>query len=406
MVSTAEVMLQAFWTAVLAGAVSMVFARILERRGGIVGGILSGSPVVVIATALGAYYEHSNVRDFQITMLSIPIGMLATAVFLCVWLFGPAKMSDRLSLHRTILVLAVVGLLAWFAVAVPLDVLITTVLQDHFSPAMILASVFSWLAITALGLGLMFKPHPAPVGTNPVSTPMLIFRGALPFLTVFAALALAKENPVLGGIAASFPAVFLSVLVGTCYAQGEAVASGAAGSMVLGMSSAAAYALLAGAAFPLHSIGPWFGTLIVYLTCVLCLSVPSYFYARWRERATWQTRQQAFWTEEEGLVAAGERLPSMTPSQATELHEIRAAAVSEETGPAGAEAKKLPRKAAGAVGRGGLLPLHSRLTIATPSTGRRSSRSIFEMAPSSTDAAAAGSGGGGGGSGGGSSRRV
>ena len=90
----------------------------------------------------------------------------------------------------------------------------------------------------------------------------------------------AQGQPFVAGLAAVFPAIFLTSMVALWLAQGPTVPRGAAGPMAMGGVSVAIYALVA-----MYSLPAWgvvFGSLAAWLIAVLGWSLPAFLLLRKR----------------------------------------------------------------------------------------------------------------------------
>ncbi len=88
--------------------------------------------------------------------------------------------------------------------------------------------------------------------------------------------------PLVAGLAAVFPAIFLTTMVALWISQGSDVPTGAAGPMMLGGSSVAMYSLIAPWALPEYGI--YLGSAICWLASVLLTSLPAYSWLSWRKK--------------------------------------------------------------------------------------------------------------------------
>ena len=86
---------------------------------------------------------------------------------------------------------------------------------------------------------------------------------------------------MLAGVAAVFPAIFLTTMVSLWWSQGQAVPMGAVGPLVLGSGSVSAYALCA--AFSLPALGPGWGSLVAWVAAVVVVTVPAWWWLRGRD---------------------------------------------------------------------------------------------------------------------------
>jgi hypothetical protein len=99
-----------------------------------------------------------------------------------------------------------------------------------------------------------------------------------------AAVALASVGgPLAAGMAAVFPAIFLTTMVSLWLSQGEAVQVGAVGPMMLGSGSVSAFAVVAAWAVPVWGIG--LGAAAAWAAAVGLVTVPAWWWlGRGREQ--------------------------------------------------------------------------------------------------------------------------
>lgn len=265
-------------SAVAAGSVAILSTVAVERLGGRKGGLVATLPTTIVPASIGIAAASSDPGPFVDSMSSIPAGMWVNVVFLLCWRVFPQHLPTGTLLQR---------LMMMVGVAMGVWVLLATVLVWG------LHSVTAWggtvvdvgrvSAAGTLGLGLFatWSARPAPAGQRAVSPWVLASRGVLAALAVAAAVGLASvAGPLIAGVAAVFPAIFLTSMVSLWWSQGEAVQGGAVGPMMLGASSVSAYALLAADLFPLF--GPTWGAVAAWLGAVTLLTLPSSAYLRWR----------------------------------------------------------------------------------------------------------------------------
>ena len=89
--------------------------------------------------------------------------------------------------------------------------------------------------------------------------------------------------PIIAGLAAVFPAIFLTTMVALWIAQGADVPTGAAGPMMLGGSSVSVYSLIAPFALPAY--GLILGSIVCWFGAVISTSTPAYLWLSKRNDA-------------------------------------------------------------------------------------------------------------------------
>lgn len=270
--------------AALAGVVAVAVTLAVEHWGGRVGGLLGTLPTTIVPAAAGIWAQSPEPADFLAAMAMTPVGMWVDVLFLWGWRVLPPRLArDADEVGARGLLLRVLGatLLLWCGAAA-----VAVVAMDSLrSSALPLwpVGVLALLLSVGLGAAACRANPPAPSGRRSVSLPTLVARGLLAAVAIGVAVVMARVGgPLLAGMAAVFPAIFLTTMVSLWWSQGRAVQAGAVGPMMLGASSVSAYALLAGLLLPRWglvggSIGAW-------VLAVALVTVPA-----WR----WLARQQS-----------------------------------------------------------------------------------------------------------------
>ncbi len=254
----------------LLGAVVAVAATVaIERLGGRLGGVVGAMPTTIVPASLGLWAAAAG-PPFDLAMGTIPVGLLADALFLATWRYLPAQLPVTWS-SRSRLTVMVVGSLAVWGVAAWIGLLGLSTPALQAQP---LLSGLAALGLLGLAGALLVAVAPAASGAaRRVSPTTLGLRGLLAALAVGGAVALgALGVPVLAGLAAVFPAIFLTTMVSLWVSQGEDVPVGAVGSIVLGSCSVGVFALVSAWTFPWQ--GPWVGAALAWLAAVLSVSLP------------------------------------------------------------------------------------------------------------------------------------
>jgi hypothetical protein len=135
------------------------------------------------------------------------------------------------------------------------------------------------LTVVLAGAGLLacWRAPPAPAGRRRVGPLVLAARGLLAAGAIGGAVWLAAVGGALAaGMAAVFPAIFLTSMVSLWLSQGEAVQAGAVGPMMLGSTSVAVFALLAAWLFP--ALGPGPGAVVAWLLAATLVTVPAWWW--------------------------------------------------------------------------------------------------------------------------------
>lgn len=262
-------------SALFAGLVATGVTLAIERWGGLVGGVLGTVPSTIVPAAAGMYLSGSEDELLQ-SMAIVPLGMLLNALFLGVWVLLPSHLSTR----RPLVVTTLVSLIVWACAGVALLVVIgkaTSLGASHWT-----IGFGGLFLLIALAVRFNLNPRPAPKGSHQVHWPVLIGRGGAAAFAIGCAVWLSSQGlPLLAGLAAVFPAIFLTSMVALWLAQGETVPQGAAGPMMLGGVSVAVYALVI--MWSLPTLGPVLGSLVAWLVAVGGWSYPVYLILRRRD---------------------------------------------------------------------------------------------------------------------------
>lgn len=261
----------ALLSAGLAGLVAIGATVAIERLGGRRGGLLSTLPTTIVPAAVG-FSAELDVPAFQAAMFVTPAGMLVNAAFLWSWRALPPLLPTT-SLRGRLALMVTLSLAIWGATA-------------SLSYGVLTALPSEWLGVQAVllsavlfGVGVLAnrRAPPAPRGTNRVPLPVLLARGGLAALAIGVAVGLAQVgSPFLAGLAAVFPAIFLTTMVSLWMSQGEAVQIGAVGPMMLGSGSVSFYAVFAAWALP--SLGTVVGAGVAWLAAVGLVTAPAWWW--------------------------------------------------------------------------------------------------------------------------------
>ena len=257
--------------ACLGGLVAIIATVSVEKFGGKLGGLISSLPSTIIPCSIGFWLSSSEMIDFTQSVMVIPWGMFVNALFLFSWRWFPPRLSAELSPNKKLSIVVILSLLVWMVGAFLL-VFLWDFVQDPF--------LWGWLgALSLLSFGIVscLNNPPAPKGSKKISLFVLFNRGLLASCTVGLSIWLSSLGvPVLAGMSAVFPAIYLTAMVSIWLAQGEDVQTGAIGPMILGSVAVASYAILSGYLYPLLGIG-W-GAVLCWLLSVGGVSVPAWWF--------------------------------------------------------------------------------------------------------------------------------
>ncbi len=220
-----------------------------ERYGTKIGGLIGGLPSTVIVTLFFIGLTQTPLVAVSATTI-IPLSMSCTGLFMVVYLFF-ARRGLRVGLA--------IALLIWFCLS---GLLVGLDIRD------VRISILGWVCL-AVGCFLVVEkgmkiPSRIRVKAHYTTTQIVyraVFGGAV---ITFAVLMGKLGGPLLGGIFATFPAMFLSTLVIT-YRVGGADFSRAVGKSLLvsGIATVPIYALAVRFLYPWAGLG--LGTLLAIL---------------------------------------------------------------------------------------------------------------------------------------------
>lgn len=258
-------------SACLAGLVAIGATVAIERLGGRRGGLLSTMPTTIVPAALGMASQLDD-AGFQLAMYTTPAGMLVNAAFLWSWRVLPARLPQG-SVRARLAMMVAGSLLVWAATAT------VSLFALRAAPEAALGPLAVVLSASLLGVGLLANrgAPAAPKGRRAVPLPALLARGVLAASAIGAAVWLASVGgPFLAGLAAVFPAIFLTTMVSLWLSQGEAVQVGAVGPMMLGSGSVSFYAVFA--AWLIPALGPLGGATAAWVAAVGVVTAPAWWW--------------------------------------------------------------------------------------------------------------------------------
>ena len=250
-------------SALFAGLVATGVTLAIERWGGLVGGVLGTVPSTIVPAAAGMHLSGSQDELLQ-SMAIVPLGML----------------PNHLSTRRPLLVTTLVSLIVWACAGVALLAVIGKATSQGVSHWTI--GFIGLFLLIALAVRFNVQARPTPKGSRQVQWPVLVGRGGAAAFAIGCAVWLSSQGlPLLAGLAAVFPAIFLTSMVALWLAQGETVPQGAAGPMMLGGVSVAVYALVVMWSIP--ALGPVSGSVLAWFVAVGGWSYPVYLILRRRD---------------------------------------------------------------------------------------------------------------------------
>lgn len=264
-----------FLSALVAGIIAVLVTLAIERWGGLTGGLLGTMPSTIVPAAAGIYSAGDAVVLNQ-SLAIIPLGMLINGLFLAVWVYLPPRFEHFKSplLLTTVSALAVwalFGIIMLFGVELALD----------SGRSALEIGLLGLILLIVLAVGMNWKAQATPKGKRPVAGRVLLIRGSAAASAIGAAVWLSYQGqPLVAGLAAVFPAIFLTSMVALWHAQGPTVPQGAAGPMTLGGASVAIYALVA--MYSLPAWGAVVGSLFAWCVSVIGWSLPAFLVLRKR----------------------------------------------------------------------------------------------------------------------------
>ena len=267
--------------AIAAGAVAILVTVLIERYGGVVGGALGTVPTTIVPAVAGMASAQGDAELME-SLSVVPAGMLVNAIFLSVWIFLPPRL-EGLSPSRSLALTTVASLAVWGVVGTIAVLAIGDAHVSGSSPRSV--AVAGVLMTAAFGLLLGWSPREAPPGSEGVSAPVLLARGAMAASAIGASVWVAGLGyPLVAGLASVFPAIFLTSMVALWVSQGPSVPRGAAAPMLLGGGSVGVYALVAMTTVAEHGMA--MGSMVAWAVAVLGWSLPSYAFLNWRSGAS------------------------------------------------------------------------------------------------------------------------
>ena len=270
----------AILAAIMAGVVATTVTVLIEKYGGVVGGILGTIPTTIIPAAIGMGSEGGN-DSLIISLAIVPAGMLINAIFLSTWAILPNKLPSKWSSNRKLIFTIMSSLIIWICSGIIAIYAVDIAIENNFSAYQI--AIIGFLMVGFLGAIMCWNLRPAPKGENLVSKIVLISRGLVAATAIGIAVIISGLGmPLIAGLASVFPAIFLTSMIALWIAQGPSVPLGAAGPMMMGGASVAAYSIIA--MWSMIEYGLFIGSVIAWFGSIVLWSVPSFVYVNWRAK--------------------------------------------------------------------------------------------------------------------------
>jgi hypothetical protein len=269
-----------------AGGVAVAVTLLIERLGGVRGGLLATLPTTIVPASIGLWLQltHPDLptsdegpQRFSEAMWVTPPTVCLNAGFLWLWAVLPPRLPERWSLGARLTAMSAGGIGAW---------LLGAWAWVRFGDALCPPWVAAWCGVAltfSLGMLATRAPRPAPRGARRVGVGVLLLRALGACLAIGLAVGVARVAPgAIAGVLSVFPAIFWTTMVSLWLSQGVAVPAGAVGPMMLGTGSVGAYALAATHTFPRLGVG--LGALCAWCIAALCVSLPAYAWLTLRSR--------------------------------------------------------------------------------------------------------------------------
>ena len=257
--------------ALFAGTVAIGVTVAIERLGGKKGGLIGSIPTTIIPASFGLFAASPTTADFQHAMFITPAGMLINSLFLLVWRLVPPRLPDWPSTPRLLSTL-LTALLVWAAMASAF-----VAVGRNAENQLAIASLVVIVVTAATGVWACRRNPPAPKQKRAIGLPTLIARGILAGAAIGLSVWLGTQGiPLIAGLAAVFPAIYMTTMVALWFSHGEAVGAGAIGPMMLGGTSVSLFAWVAAWTIPTWGIVVGCGA--AWFAAVTLITVPAW---RW-----------------------------------------------------------------------------------------------------------------------------
>jgi len=161
--------------ALMAGIVATTVTVLIEKYGGVVGGILGTIPTTIIPASIGMASEGGN-EALIVSLAIVPAGMLINAIFLSIWALLPDKLPKTWSQNSSLIFTSIISLIIWALVGLFTIEIIERAIDNDYSPEEI--SIVGIILVGSLGIAMCWNLKPAPKGKNSVSKKILAARGS------------------------------------------------------------------------------------------------------------------------------------------------------------------------------------------------------------------------------------
>lgn len=278
-----SLVLSALGSGVGAGLVAVLATLAVERFGGTMGGVLASIPTTIVPACIG-WGSRLSASDLTEATAAVPAGMLVDAAVLLAWRYLPPALPRAWSSHARLAVVTAATLCVWALLALAYARVVGATIAAGDARSAVGAGGVNTALLVTVG-ALMCVRLPAPSGTAASTTrptpAVLAARGCAAGCAIFAAVLLTAVSPVVGGLAATVPAIFTTTMVSLWLAHGEGLPLSATGPMVLGSSSVASYALMF-APLSISTGNAYAAAIATWLLAVALVSVPVARFLQWR----------------------------------------------------------------------------------------------------------------------------
>lgn len=260
------------WPALFAALVAIGVTAAVERFGSLVGGLIGTLPSTIVPAALGIAAQSPEPIQFQTAMFATAPGMLLNALFLWVWQVLPPRLLFGSNRVRFAWVLGV-SLCVWAMGAWGLRYFFQLVGSTWQS------ALLAILVTLSFGLFSVRRHPPSAPRQQRMGVVIWLARGSAAGAAIAAAVWIAESgNGIVAGMAAVFPAIFLTTMVALWWSHGSAMSAGTVGPMMLGSMSVSSFAFCAAFTFPYF--GTVFGCIVSWLFAAGCVQFPLWLLVR------------------------------------------------------------------------------------------------------------------------------
>jgi hypothetical protein len=298
-----ELFLTALLSGLFAGLVAMATTTAIERLGGALGGVLATTPTTIVAASVGFSSRLSGL-DLRAALFSVCPGMLINACFLTVWRMLPPKLPQAWSLHRRLAAMVAASLGVWLTGAL-IMVLANRGKEDRNVHNVVAAGWACSAILLVGGLVACYRLPESPTSSKRVPLKTLLLRGLGSCVAVGTAVLVSAVDDVAAGFTSTFPAIFLTTMVGLWLSQGAGMPTAATSPMILGSTAVSFYAIVfallvthrtpaeplgpqpePGIESDAHAMHPVVAAVVTWLLALVCVSLPVALYLRWRRASS------------------------------------------------------------------------------------------------------------------------